>query len=111
MVKQKTAKGRFTRALQRIKQWCQKNRHQAVGEQCAVLRQKVKGHYGYYGIAGNSASLGRFRNEVGRLWHKWLSRRSQKAKLDWPTFQRLLRRYPLPPPRLNRSAYCFVAKP
>jgi len=111
VVKQKTAKGRFTRALQRIKEWCQKNRHQAMGEQCAVLTQKVKGHYGYYGIAGNSASLGRFRNEVGRLWHKWLSRRSQKAKLDWPTFQRLLRRYPLPPPRLNRSAYCFAAKP
>ena len=110
-MKQKTAKGRFTGALQRIKQWCQKNRHQAVGEQCEVLRQKVQGHYGYYGIAGNSASLGRFRNEVGRLWHKWLSRRSQTARLDWPTFQRLLRRYPLPPPRLNRSAYCFVAKP
>ena len=76
-----------------------------------MLTQKVKGHYGYYRIAGNSASLGRFRNEVGRLWHKWLSRRSQKARLDWPTFQRLLKRYPLPLPRVIRSAYRFAANP
>lgn len=68
VVKQKTAKGRFTRALQRIKEWCQQNRHQAIGEQCAVLTQKVKGHYGYYGIAGNSASLGRFRNQGHRTY-------------------------------------------
>ncbi len=111
VVKQKTAKGRFTKALQRIKEWCQVNRHKAVGEQCKALTQKLKGHYGYYGIIGNSASLGRFRNEVGRLWHKWLSRRSQKAKLDWPTFNRLLKRYPLPPPRLNRSFRRPVANP
>ena len=111
VVKQKTAKGRFTRALQRIKDWCRKNRHQAVGEQCTVLTQKLKGHYGYYGVVGNSASLGRFRYEVGRLWHKWLSRRSQKAKLDWPTFNRLLTRYPLPPPHMKRSTYRFAANP
>lgn len=111
VVKQKTAKGRFTRALQRIKEWCRKNRHQAVKAQCQALTQKLRGHYGYYGIVGNSASLGRFRTEVGRLWHKWLSRRSQKAKLDWPTFNRLLQRYPLPPPRVKRSIYCVVANP
>lgn len=111
VVKQKTAKGRFTRALQRIKDWCRMNRHQAVGDQCKVLTQKLKGHYGYYGIVGNSPSLGRFCYEVGRLWHKWLSRRSQKAKLDWPTFNRLLKRYPLPPPHMKRPAYRFAANP
>ncbi len=111
VVKQRTATGRFTKALHGIKDWCRHNRHQAIGEQWLALTQKVKGHYGYYGIAGNSASLGRFRNEVGRLWHKWLSRRSQKARLDWPTFQRLLKRYPLPPPRLNPLAYRVAANP
>ncbi len=111
VVKQKTAKGRFTKALQRIKAWCQTNRHQSVGEQCTALTQKLKGHYAYYGVVGNSASLGRFRNEVGRLWHKWLSRRSQKATLDWPTFNRLLKRYPLPPPHMKRSIYRLAANP
>ena len=64
-----------------------------------------------YGIVGNSTSLGRFCYEVRRLWHKWLSRRSQKAKLDWPTFNRLLKSYPLPPPHMKRSAYHFAANP
>lgn len=111
VVKQKTAKDRFTKALKRIKEWCRHNRHLSVGDQWVVLTQKVKGHYGYYRVIGNSANLGRFRNEVGRLWHKWLSRRSQKARLDWSTFQRLLKRYPLPPPHLIRSVYCSAAKP
>lgn len=111
VVKQKTAKDRFTKALKRIKEWCRHNRHLSVGDQWVVLTQKVKGHYGYYGVIGNSANLGRFRNEVGRLWHKWLSRRSQQARLDWPTFQRLLKRYPLPPPHPIRSVYYSAAKP
>ena len=111
VVKRKTAKGRFTKALQRIKEWCQHHRHQAVAEQWRVLTQKVKGHYGYYGVTGNFASLARFRNEVARVWHKWLSRRSQKAQLDWPTFHRMLIRYPLPPPRLNRAIWRLAANP
>ncbi|MBV1787356.1 hypothetical protein KQ940_04740, partial [Marinobacterium sp. D7] len=101
----------FTKALGRIKEWCRKNRHQAVREQWKMLRQKLEGHYGYYGIAGNAASLGRFRTEVVRLWHKWLSRRSQKAWLDWSTFPRLLKRYPLPPPRMIRRIHRSVVKP
>jgi RNA-directed DNA polymerase len=60
VVKQKTAKGRFTRALQRIKEWCRTMRHASVREQSATLSKKLKGHYAYYGVAGNSQSLGRF---------------------------------------------------
>jgi group II intron reverse transcriptase/maturase len=111
VIKRKTAKGRFTKALQRIKDWCRTNRHRAVREQWELLTQKLKGHYGYYGLTGNFVGLSRFRNEVARVWHKWLSRRSQKAMLDWPTFNQLLKRYPLPPPRLNRSICLLAANP
>ena len=70
VVRQKTSKGRFTKALQRIKAWCRTNRHLPVREQQEALSRKLKGHYGYYGVTGNSLCLGRFRNEVGKLWKK-----------------------------------------
>jgi RNA-directed DNA polymerase len=111
VVKQKTAKSRFTRALRRITEWCRTNRHRPVKEQWSQLSAKLRGHYGYYGITGNFRWLCRFRNEVGKLWHKWLSRRSQKAWLDWPAFNRLLLRYPLPAPRVVHSIYRVAANP
>ena len=57
-----------------------------------MLTQNLKGHYGYYGLTGNFVGLSRFRNEVARVWHKWLSRRARKATLDSLTFNQLLKR-------------------
>lgn len=98
MVKQKTAKTRLSRALKRIKEWCRQWRHLPVSEQQQTLRKKMLGHYSYYGITGNSKNLGKFYWVVRRTWRKWLSRRSQKAKLNWEKYPRLLTRYPLPFP-------------
>ncbi len=98
MVKQKTAKSRLSRALKRITDWCRQWLHLPVSEQQQILRKKMFGHYSYYGIVGNSKSLGKFYWVVRRIWRKWLSRRSQKAKLNWDKYPRLLIRYPLPFP-------------
>ena len=111
IVKQKTSKSRFARALEKVKEWCRKERHLPVQDQHKALVMKLKGHYGYYGVTGNGPWLGKFRNEVGNAWHKWLSRRSQKAKLDWQQFARLKQRYPLPTPIVAHSIYRPVAKP
>lgn len=96
----KTAKSRLTRALAHIRQWCKANRHRPVKEQHQVLCWKVRGHYSYYGITGNSRTLARFLDEVKGSWYKWLSRRSGRKHLSWAQYQRILKRYPLPPPRL-----------
>lgn len=37
-----------------------------------MLVAKVRGHYNYFGITGNSRALGRFWHEVKRVWKKWL---------------------------------------
>lgn len=66
VVKRKTAGSRFTRSLKRIAEYCRRNRHEPFAKQHAALERKLQGHYGYNGITGNSLSLGRFRNEVGR---------------------------------------------
>ncbi len=80
--------------------WCRKHRHLKVIEQWQALCLKLKGHFGYYGITGNSAALDDFRYHVKRVWQKWLSRRSQTAHVAWDRFALLERRYPLPPARL-----------
>ena len=49
--------GPIRRALHALWEWCRKNLHQPFSDQHQKLRQKLKGHYAYYGIIGNYASL------------------------------------------------------
>jgi hypothetical protein len=71
----------------------------AVWEQHQALWQKLRGHFAYYGLIGNLLSLQRFRYEVLRAWHKWLSRRRRKGTFTWARLNALLRVMPLPLPR------------
>jgi len=104
IVRQKTMRQRFTRGLMRLRAWCRQHRHAPIAWQHKLLAMKLRGHYNYYGLTGNYESLSRFADEVKRVWHKWLARRSQRANSDWEHFQRILRRYPLPRPRVRRRS-------
>jgi len=99
-VKRKTAKGRFSRSLSRIKHWMRKSRHLPLHTQAKTLANKLRGHFNYYGVVGNWMALKRFHYEVKSLWKKWLSRRSQRGDLTWSVMDRIFARYRLPPPRL-----------
>ncbi len=96
VVKRKTAASRFTRAVRTIAQWCRLNRHRPIAEQYRILSQKLRGHYAYYGITGNSVVLNRFREEVRRVWRRWLVRRKRGNRPPWSWFARLQERYRLP---------------
>lgn len=111
VVKRKTAKGRFRRALKNVAQWCRMYRHARLTDQHLMLCRKLQGHYNYYGITGNSHALVRFKFEVERIWRKWLSRRSQKGRIKWERFGKLLKVFPLPPPRAVHSVYAKAARP
>jgi group II intron reverse transcriptase/maturase len=103
VVKRKTSKKRFSRAIKVLGDWFRKNRHVRILEQHKTLRQKLIGHYNYYGITGNFRCLGNFRYQAMCLWKKWLGRRSQRAVLSWKAFYNLLDRFPLPQPKLKRK--------
>jgi RNA-directed DNA polymerase len=105
VVKRKTMPSRFGRALKKIATWCRKSRHLPLPDQHQALKQKLIGHYGYFGITGNADALQRFRTAVFRLWRKWLSRRHRRPVLSWATFTSLLQHYPLPLPRVVHSVY------
>jgi group II intron reverse transcriptase/maturase len=96
VVKRKTAPSRLSRALKKMALWCRLNRHQPLADQHRALGQKLRGHFAYYGITGNSRRLQAFRDAVVRIWRKWLARRRRRGFLSWDVLNRLLQRYPLP---------------
>ena len=105
VVKRKTARDRFTRALKRVSQWCRQHLHLPIKEQHRLLVLKLRGHDQYYGIRGNSSAIARFHHEVRRTWRKWLDRRSQRSKMTWERFTRFSKKYSLPALRIAASEY------
>jgi hypothetical protein len=75
-----------------------------VALQYRELSEKVRGHYAYYGIRGNSRALVRFRHEAQRLWHYWLNRRSRERRDGARLWTLLNGHFPLPPARLVHAA-------
>ena len=73
--------------------------HAPIPEVGQWLGAVVRGHCQYYGIAGNARAIKRFRDEVNRLWHRALGRRSQKGQVKWERMQRLIERW-IPPTRI-----------
>ena len=110
VIKRKTARNRLKRALLALSVWCRKNRHRPIKEQHQTLKQKVQGHYGYYGITGNIASLQKFQLGAVRTWKRWLSRRRRGRTFSWSDFARLAMRYGLPRARVVHSLLGSVAK-
>lgn len=110
VVKRRTAGSRLRRALKRVAEWMRRNRHRPLREQHRVLCWMMRGHFNYFGITCNSAMLGKFHEEVIRLWKKWLSRRSQRAWVNWQRMRAWLRVFPLPRPVIVHSVY-RAAKP
>ena len=103
VVKRKTAKSRLKRAFQSLSDWCRQNLHQPIADQHQKLKQKLQGHYAYYGITGNFPSLQEFLEGARKIWRKRLSRRHRDGEIPWSDFLRLERRYGLPKPRVVHS--------
>ena len=100
VVKRRTATDRLSRSLRRAYEWLRSVRHRKVREYWPTLVKKMRGHYSYYGITGNYDRLHAFYERTKRLWRKCLARRSQRSRMNWASMERLLKRYPLPAPRI-----------
>jgi group II intron reverse transcriptase/maturase len=90
-IRKKTASQKLRRSLQAISLWCKEHRHQRLAWQHQRICQKLQGHYAYYGVTGNYASLAVFRDYALRAWRYWLNRRSRKRDgMSWERFHSLL---------------------
>ena len=92
----KTRRARRRRFITAVAEWCRRHRHDEVREQHAALTRRVAGHFNYFGVNGNVPELRNVARACGAVWHKWLNRRSQRARLSWTRFDALLRDFPLP---------------
>jgi RNA-directed DNA polymerase len=97
----KTRKACVQRTLKSLGEWCRRHRHLPLTDQHAALSRRLRGHYQYFGVNGNSHSIRRIRCQTQRVWFKWLQRRSQHGRrLTWKRFGAYLRAHPFPPARL-----------
>ena len=98
-VASKTQNAKVQKAKRAINDWCRRHRHWSVADQHAALVRRIQGHINYFGVRGNTHSLGVVVGAARRAWFKWLNRRSQRSRLNWQRFEELLRDYPLPRPK------------
>ena len=93
MVRRHTIGQRLRAKLKEVKAELRQRWHDPIPEVGQWLGAVVRGHCQYYGIAGNAWAIRRFREEVNRLWHRALGRRSQKGEVKWERMQRLSERW------------------
>ena len=98
-VLRQTVRKRLQAKLHEVKAELRRRMHAPIPETGRWLRSVVGGHIRYYGVPTNSRALDLFRFQTGRLWHRALSRRSQKGRVLWDRMRRLID-YWLPPVRI-----------
>ena len=96
-VLRQTIRKRLQAKLNEVKAELQRRMHDPIPEQGKWLQAVVRGHLRYYGVPMNNSALALFRFQVGRLWHRALSRRSQNGRVLWDRMRRLITRWlPMP---------------
>ena len=70
-----------------------------------ILASKLRGHYNYYGVSGNSRMIVRFGYVTIRAVMKWLNRRCQCMSFTWKKFSAYLVHYRLTRPRIVHNIY------
>lgn len=104
-MKRKTISKRFTAKLRLYKEWLKKNRTLGTPEILYKTMQKLRGHYGYYGVTDNIHGITSYYYALKGILYKWLNRRGRSGCYSWEKFARLLTRYPLPSPRIQVNLF------
>lgn len=105
-VSRRTEKRRFHRSMQKVKQWLKYNRSRlTLQELHGWVSIMLMGHYRYYGVSDNSRQLQCYHHKIKECYYKWLNRRSQRRSFTWESFDKYLRRHPLPMPKIYHNLY------
>jgi len=103
-VGRKTKGKKFNTKLKEMNEWLKSVRNLfEIREWWKILAAKLRGHYEYYGISGNYASMRAFYKQICKLAYKWLNRRSQKKSMNWKRFINYLKQFPLPKPKIRQT--------
>jgi group II intron reverse transcriptase/maturase len=94
-----TVKKRMRATLAVIRETLMRRRHEPVPVVGKWLSRVIRGYLNYHAVPGNMHRLSGFLSEVCRSWRHALLRRSQRHRLSWRRFNRLVRKY-VPPCRV-----------
>ena len=96
-----TSKKKSKTKYKTIQDYVKINRTTKPKELIKQLNKKLIGLYNYYGISGNYSWLIKIYNYTRSLLRKWLSRRSQRGKLSWDKFNRIIEYSPIVKPKIT----------
>jgi hypothetical protein len=104
-VTRRTARKKLQRACNRIKEWIRAHRHVPGKAFFTGLKARLRGHYSYYGVHGNSHALHRFFDWAMTCAFTWLNRRGGKRRsFRWKRFTQLLDAVPIERPRITEQS-------
>ncbi len=101
----KTRSKSIRKAVTSLQAWCKRNRHQSIPAQHAALTRRIQGHFNYFGVNGNSRCLSMVRRKAERSWLKGLRRRSQRTRMTWERYKRILEELPLPKVKVYKNLW------
>jgi len=105
----RTSRKKFTQKLKAMNQWLKEIRNQLPLEVWwKTLRQKLVGHYQYYGISGNADKLSAYYHRTVQLAFRWINERSQKKSMTREYFNNYLTWNPLPVPKIYHKTYTLI---
>jgi hypothetical protein len=97
----RTEKSRLRRSLLSLQDLMRQMRHLTIQQQADDLNVVLRGHYTYYGVAGNIRALQKAYRALQRYWRKMLRSRSWAGRqLTWVDFNQLKEKTPLLRPKL-----------
>ncbi len=106
IVGRKTSGKKFRTKCAEMNDWLRRIRNiKTTSQWWPVLKAKLRDHYQYYGVSGNTRSIRCFYLQTLRMTFKWLNRRSQRNSFNWDQFAKYLQHYPLPKPRIVHNLY------
>lgn len=88
-VRRKSRRDRMRATLREIKGALRRRINRPIPETGRWLASVVSGYFAYHAVPTNVAALVAFRDHVITLWHRQLSRRSQRAHVRWPRMEKL----------------------
>ena len=101
-LRRKTAPKKHRAALKDFADWIKANRHKRLERLIPMLNRKVVGFCNYFGLSGNSLSVGRIFDRILDSLYKWLNRRSQRRSFTWAGMKAMLKHFGLRPMRVRK---------
>ncbi len=86
-----------------MKEKVHRMRHRPIPEQVKVINAVLRGHFNYYGIAGNIRRLQEFLEMTKNEWRHSLSKRSQNGGVTWARLIAIIQENPLEIPKIRIS--------